>query len=86
MCRRHASVYNSKSQDLQSQLQRWTVQETDAAQAQRSAEHELSLAAEQERNLQTQLASLQEQLPGREEAYQAAATAVKCSARQCCCH
>ena len=61
-----------QTQDLQLQLQRWTVQETDAAQAQRSAEHELSLAAEHELTLQTQLAGLQEQLPGREEAYQEA--------------
>ena len=59
-----------QTQDLQLQLQRWTVQETDAAQAQRSAEHELSQAAEHELTLQNQLAELQEQLPGREEAYQ----------------
>jgi len=59
-----------QTQDLQLQLQRWTVQETDAAQAQRSAEHELSQAAEHELTLQNQLAELQEQLPGREAAYQ----------------
>jgi chromosome segregation protein len=40
-----------QSQDLLAQLQRWTVQETDAAQAQRTAEHELSLAAEKEQTL-----------------------------------
>jgi chromosome segregation protein len=59
-----------QSQDLLAQLQRWTVQETDAAQAQRTAEQELSLAAEKEQTLLADLASLQEQMPGREEAYQ----------------
>jgi chromosome segregation protein len=59
-----------QSQDLLAQLQRWTVQETDAAQAQRTAEQELSLAAEKEQALLVDLASLQEQMPGREEAYQ----------------
>jgi chromosome segregation protein len=59
-----------QSQDLQAQLQRWTVQETDAAQAQRSAEHELSLAAEKEQTLMADLSGLQEQMPAREEAYQ----------------
>jgi chromosome segregation protein len=59
-----------QSQDLLAQLQRWTVQETDAAQAQRTAEQELSLAAEKEQALLADLASLQEQMPGREEAYQ----------------
>ena len=59
-----------QSQDLQAQLQRWTVQETDAAQAQRTAEHELSLAAEKEETLIADLSGLQEQMPAREEAYQ----------------
>ncbi|MGV0981037.1 MAG: chromosome segregation protein SMC [Polynucleobacter sp.] len=59
-----------QSQDLQAQLQRWTVQETDAAQAQRTAEHELSLAAEKEQTLVADLSGLQEQMPAREEAYQ----------------
>ena len=59
-----------QSQDLQAQLQRWTVQETDAAQAQRTAEHELSLAAEKEETLVADLSGLQEQMPAREEAYQ----------------
>ncbi|MCF8190402.1 MAG: chromosome segregation protein SMC [Polynucleobacter sp.] len=59
-----------QSQDLQAQLQRWTVQETDAAQAQRTAEHELSLAAEKEQTLMADLSGLQEQMPAREEAYQ----------------
>jgi chromosome segregation protein len=59
-----------QSQDLQAQLQRWTVQETDAAQAQRTAEHELSLAAEKEETLIVDLSGLQEQMPAREEAYQ----------------
>jgi chromosome segregation protein len=59
-----------QSQDLQAQLQRWTVQETDAAQAQRTTEHELSLAAEKEQILLADLNELQEQMPGREEAYQ----------------
>jgi chromosome segregation protein len=59
-----------QSQDLLAQLQRWTVQETDAAQAQRTAEQELSLAAEKEQTLLTDLSGLQEQMPGREEAYQ----------------
>ena len=59
-----------QSQDLQAQLQRWTVQETDAAQAQRTAEHELSLAAEKEQTLIADLSGLQEQMPAREEAYQ----------------
>ncbi len=59
-----------QSQDLQAQLQRWTVQETDAAQAQRTAEQELSLAAEKEQTLIMDLSGLQEQMPAREEAYQ----------------
>lgn len=59
-----------QSQDLLAQLQRWTVQETDAAQAQRTAEHELSLAAEKEQTLITDLSGLQEQMPAYEEAYQ----------------
>ncbi|QWE13960.1 chromosome segregation protein SMC [Polynucleobacter sp. AP-Sving-400A-A2] len=59
-----------QSQDLLAQLQRWTVQETDAAQAQRTAEHELSLAAEKEQTLITDLSGLQEQMPACEEAYQ----------------
>ena len=59
-----------QSQDLQAQLQRWTVQETDAAQAQRTAEQELSLAAEKEQTLVADLSGLQEQMPSREEAYQ----------------
>jgi chromosome segregation protein len=59
-----------QSQDLLAQLQRWTVQETDAAQAQRTAEQELSLAVEKEQTLLADLASLQELMPGREEAYQ----------------
>ena len=59
-----------QSQDLQAQLQRWTVQETDAAQAQRTAEQELGLATEKEQTLLSDLSALQEQMPGREEAYQ----------------
>jgi len=59
-----------QTQDLQAQLQRWTVQETDAAQAQRTAEHELSLASEKEQSLLEGLSGLQEQMPGHEEAYQ----------------
>ena len=62
-----------QTQDLQAQLQRWTVQETDAAQAQRTTEHELSLAAEKEQTLLADLNGLQEQMPSREEAYQNAA-------------
>ncbi len=59
-----------QTQDLQAQLQRWTVQETDAAQAQRTAEQELSSAAEQEQTLLSDLSGLQEQMPSREDAYQ----------------
>ncbi|OYY13549.1 MAG: chromosome segregation protein SMC, partial [Polynucleobacter sp. 35-46-11] len=59
-----------QSQDLLAQLQRWTVQETDAAQAQRTAEQELSLAAEKEQTLIAELSGLQEQMPAREESYQ----------------
>ena len=59
-----------QSQDLQAQLQRWTVQETDAAQAQRTAEQELSSAAEKEQTLLSDLSGLQEQMPSREGAYQ----------------
>jgi chromosome segregation protein len=59
-----------QTQDLQAQLQRWTVQETDAAQAQRTTEHELALAAEKEQTLLTELNGLQEQMPSREEAFQ----------------
>lgn len=66
-----------QSQDLQAQLQRWTVQETDAAQAQRTAEHELSLAAEKEQSLLADLGGLQDQMPGREEAYQVTARALE---------
>ena len=60
-----------QSQDLLAQLQRWTVQETDAAQAQRTAEQELSLAAEKEQTLIEDLSGLQEQMPDCEESYQA---------------
>jgi chromosome segregation protein len=63
-------------QDLQAQLQRWTVQETDAAQAQRTAEHELAAASEKEQALVSDLSALQTQLPGREESYQSAAQAL----------
>lgn len=59
-----------QTQDLHAQLQRWTVQETDAAQAQRTAEHELSIASEKEQSLLTDFTGLQEQMPGREESYQ----------------
>jgi chromosome segregation protein len=59
--------------DLQAQLQRWTIQETDAAQAQRTTEHELSLATEKEQTLLADLNGLQAQMPGREEAYQTSA-------------
>jgi chromosome segregation protein len=59
-----------QTQDLHAQLQRWTVQETDAAQAQRSAEHELSVATEKEQFLQADLSGLQAQMPDSEEAYQ----------------
>ncbi len=65
-----------QSQDLQAQLQRWTVQETDAAQAQRTAEHELSLAAEKEQSLLADLGGLQDQMPSREEVYQVTARAL----------
>ena len=59
--------------DLQAQLQRWTVQETDAAQAQRTAEHELGEASDKEQTLLADLSSLQGQMPAREESYQKAA-------------
>ena len=59
-----------QTQDLHAQLQRWTIQETDAAQAQRTAEHELSLASTKEQSLLAGLASLQEQLPAHEDTYQ----------------
>nr|WP_216862787.1 chromosome segregation protein SMC [Polynucleobacter sp. CS-Odin-A6] len=59
-----------QSQDLLAQLQRWTVQETDAAQAQRTAEQELSLAAEKEQTLLADLSDLQEQMPSLDESYQ----------------
>jgi chromosome segregation protein len=59
-----------QTQDLHAQLQRWTVQETDAAQAQRTTEHELSAASENEQTLLSDLKGLQEQMPSREEAYQ----------------
>ncbi len=63
-------------QDLQAQLQRWTVQETDAAQAQRTTEHELAAAVEKEQALVSDLSALQTQLPGREESYQSAVQAL----------
>ncbi len=59
-----------QTQDLHAQLQRWTVQETDAAQAQRTAEHELSIASEKEQSLLADFTGLQDQMPGREESYQ----------------
>ena len=59
-----------QSQDLHAQLQRWTVQETDAAQAQRTAEQEFGLAAEKEQKLIADLSGLQEQMPACEDAYQ----------------
>jgi chromosome segregation protein len=65
-----------QTQDLHAQLQRWTIQETDAAQAQRTAEHELSLASEKEQSLLVDLNSLQDQMPGREESYQVSAKAL----------
>ncbi len=65
-----------QTQDLHAQLQRWTVQETDAAQAQRTAEHELSLASEKEQSLLADLNSLQDQMPGHEESYQVSARAL----------
>ena len=62
-----------QTQDLHAQLQRWTVQETDAAQAQRTAEHELSIASEKEQSLLANLNSLQAQMPGHDESYQVSA-------------
>ena len=61
-----------QTQDLQAQLQRWTVQETDAAQAQRTTEHELTLASEKEQSLLAELNGLEEQMPSRDEVYQTA--------------
>jgi chromosome segregation protein len=65
-----------QSQDLLAQLQRWTVQETDAAQAQRTAEQELGMAAEKEQTLLADLGGLQEQMPSREETYQVSSRAL----------
>ena len=65
-----------QSLDLLAQLQRWTVQETDAAQAQRTAEQELGLAAAKEQTLLADLSGLQEQMPEREETYQIQARAL----------
>ena len=62
-----------QTQDLHAQLQRWTVQETDAAQAQRTAEHELSVASEKEQSLLVDLNGINDQMPGHEEAYQVSA-------------
>ena len=62
-----------QAQDLHAQLQRWTVQETDAAQAQRTAEHELSIASEKEQSLLVDLNGIKDQMPGHEEAYQVSA-------------
>jgi len=62
-----------QTQDLHAQLQRWTVQETDAAQAQRTAEHELSIASEKEQSLLVDLNGIKDQMPGHEEAYQVSA-------------
>ena len=58
--------------DLQAQLQRWTVQETDAAKAQRVAEIDFGVASEKEQDLLAGLANSQNQLPGCEESYQVA--------------
>ena len=62
-----------QTQDLHAQLQRWTVQETDAAQAQRTAEHELSIASEKEQSLLVDLNGIKDQMPGHDEAYQVSA-------------
>jgi chromosome segregation protein len=62
-----------QAQDLHVQLQRWTVQETDAAQAQRTAEQELSLASEKEQSLLVNLNGINDQMPGHEEVYQVSA-------------
>ena len=62
-----------QTQDLHAQLQRWTVQETDAAQAQRTAEHELSIASEKEQSLLVDLNGIKDQMPGHEEVYQVSA-------------
>jgi len=51
-----------QTQDLHAQLQRWTVQETDAAQAQRT-----------EQSLLVDLNGIKDQMPGHEEAYQVSA-------------
>ncbi len=65
-----------QTQDLQAQLLRWTTQETDAAQAQRSAEHELSAAAEHEQVMLGDLADLQINAPIKETAFQEATKSV----------
>ncbi len=63
---------NQQSLDLQAQLQRWTVQETDAAQAQRIAEHDFGGASDKQQALLAGLAVSQERLPGCEEVFQGA--------------
>ena len=63
---------NQQSLDLQAQLQRWTVQETDAAQAQRIAEHDFGSASDKQQALLVGLAVSQDRLPGCEEVFQVA--------------
>lgn len=56
--------------DLQAQLDRWTTQEKEAAQAQRQAEQEFRAATKNETKLQADFVQLQQQSPVQDRAYQ----------------
>ncbi|MEY3229504.1 MAG: hypothetical protein RL474_392 [Pseudomonadota bacterium] len=62
--------------DLQAQLDRWTTQEKEAAQAQRQAEQEFRAASENEAKLQAEFLDLQAQSPSQDERFQLATQAL----------
>ncbi|MEY3936573.1 MAG: hypothetical protein RLZZ202_775 [Pseudomonadota bacterium] len=62
--------------DLQAQLDRWTTQEKEAAQAQRQAEQEFRAASENEAKLQAEFCDLQAQSPSQDERFQLATQAL----------
>jgi chromosome segregation protein len=62
--------------DLQAQLERWTTQEKEAAQAQRQAEQEFRAASENEAKLHAEFLDLQAQSPSQDERFQLATQAL----------
>lgn len=67
---------NEQVADLQAQLDRWTTQEKDAAQAQRQAEQEFRAASENEGKLQAEFQALESQAPLHDERLQSATQAL----------